>query len=541
MNKQHLIKREQVVVTKRKKPGFSRRSLLFSNVITFSVAVCLFWVTNYLFAQTMNLNLNGGDSVAVVCNGRRFQVQRISRVEFNMTCVAQPDQTPPGPTPTNVPPVGTPIVPTPTSPPPIPTALPPAPTNEPPVIIGNAYYVSGNGSNGDGRSWTTAWNELDQINWAAIQPGDTIFIDGGTAQMRYRTILAPRSSGTAGAPIRIQLSTEAGHNGQAVIFGGRDSLLPFCGQTNYSYQESGVLAYGAILENVSWIVIDGRKWAGITIHGTNGNGIRFYDNTSNITLRNMELYDNGAAVFSNGSWHSDGKGIRLEGANHTVERMIIHDNGQDAIQSNGTNVSNFTIRESWLYNGREHPDLDQSYNWCTHSDALQIYDGGVVSGITVEDSILGPGFTNTLLLGDRTVNVNDVTLSNVLMLKAAENGISAHSSATTDVRNWSIRNITVYSPNTAYNAITYKGTELTITDSIFVGSHVNIPNTTPSVRGNCQWQTTGVAIGTEADPQFVNAVPDAFSNGDYDTHAGSCRGKGATITSVDQLLSLPSN
>ena len=42
------------------------------------------------------------------------------------------------------------------------------------------YYVSRNGSNGDGTSWATAWNELNQINWSVIQPGDTILVAEGT-------------------------------------------------------------------------------------------------------------------------------------------------------------------------------------------------------------------------------------------------------------------------------------------------------------------------------------------------------------------------
>src|SRR6266568_2210939 len=42
------------------------------------------------------------------------------------------------------------------------------------------YYVSKNGSDSGGTSWATAWNELNQINWSVINPGDTITIDGGS-------------------------------------------------------------------------------------------------------------------------------------------------------------------------------------------------------------------------------------------------------------------------------------------------------------------------------------------------------------------------
>ncbi|HSW97262.1 MAG TPA: hypothetical protein VLF89_05540, partial [Candidatus Saccharimonadales bacterium] len=74
---------------------------------------------------------------------------------------------------------------------------------------GNTYYVSKNGNNADGTSWTSAWNELNQINWTTIQPGDTIFIDGGTSGMTYTTTMTVGKSGTSGSPITIVRATQA--------------------------------------------------------------------------------------------------------------------------------------------------------------------------------------------------------------------------------------------------------------------------------------------------------------------------------------------
>jgi len=39
---------------------------------------------------------------------------------------------------------------------------------------GTTYYVSKNGNNADGRSWATAWNELANIKWSVVKPGDMI-------------------------------------------------------------------------------------------------------------------------------------------------------------------------------------------------------------------------------------------------------------------------------------------------------------------------------------------------------------------------------
>ena len=59
------------------------------------------------------------------------------------------------------------------------------------------FYVSKNGNNNGGRSWATAWNEFDQIEWGKIKPGDFILVDGGAESMTYRTPLVPQQSGVA--------------------------------------------------------------------------------------------------------------------------------------------------------------------------------------------------------------------------------------------------------------------------------------------------------------------------------------------------------
>lgn len=526
------MKKQKAVVKQFRSFPFS---LSFKSSLTLIGAACAVWIAFFLLrgnisAQSSVIELRGGQSMTLKCDGLRFRIIRHHHKVHELRCLPSADE----------PPIAPIIVPT--EPPVQPTEAPPPtvmPILPPEAGAGARFYVSKLGSNGDGRSWQTAWNELDQVDWSQFEPGDTLLIDGGESEMVYRQTLTPTQSGTAEKPIRIQLATEQGRNGQAIIFGGRETPLPYCDQRNYSYNKNGLTRYGALFHDVSWIELDGTKWQGIVIHGMASDGIRLYPNTSNLTFRHMEIYDNGNIVENNGRFHSDGKGLRLEGANHLVERTIIHDNGQDAIQSNGAGVSNFTIRQSWFYNSRPHPHIDQSFNYCMHSDALQIFNGGRVSGVTIEQSVMGPGFTNTILLGDSTVDVNDVLIRDVLILKGAENNISAHSKATTSVRNWRIENVTVFGPDTAYNAITYKGVDLTIHNSLFVGSHINIPNTSPNMRNNCQWNTTGIDIGAETNVSFADAKLLPFDLGNYRITGGSCAGVGSSIHSVEQLMALP--
>src|SRR5439155_3597370 len=55
--------------------------------------------------------------------------------------------------------------------------------SRPTQAAGTNYYVSRSGNNADGRSWATAWNELNQIKWNVVRAGDTISVDGGSTQM----------------------------------------------------------------------------------------------------------------------------------------------------------------------------------------------------------------------------------------------------------------------------------------------------------------------------------------------------------------------
>lgn len=409
------------------------------------------------------------------------------------------------------------------------------------------FFVSKNGANTNGRSWATAWNELDQINWQTIQPGDIILIDGGPTNMVYTTFLNIQKSGTSQKPITIQLSQQTGHSGQAVFFGGRATPLPYCNQVGYVYQP-GEPMYGINTNNHAWVVIDGSKWSGIAIHGYRRNGLYIDRDSTNILVRHLEIYDNGFAAESQSGegWVPDSPGVRLGGKNITLERTLIHDNGQDAIQSlwGDNNLQNFTLRQSWLYNGRQHPHINESSNYCRHADGLQIYDGGLIKGITIEESIIGPGLTQALMLGQlpnasgAQADVQDVAISHVLFFKGADNGVIGYTD--TNTQNWQIDHATFHCPNTKGHCLRINNPTHSITNSIFYDAKITFHDGLNSYHGNCQWLTEGFNIGETVDPQFTRITSDPFSLDDYQLKSGSpCRGKGSTITSVQQLLSLP--
>jgi hypothetical protein len=111
-----------------------------------------------------------------------------------------------------------------------------------PAPSGDAWYVSTSGSGADGKTWATAWNELDRIDWNVIEPGDRIEIGGGT----YTKRLVPTKGGTANARITIERSTEIGHDGK-VTFDFTNTPTP-------EYWS------GYVTIHQPYLTIDGKDW-----------------------------------------------------------------------------------------------------------------------------------------------------------------------------------------------------------------------------------------------------------------------------------------
>jgi hypothetical protein len=424
-----------------------------------------------------------------------------------------------------------------------------------PSTGGKVYYVSKTGNNADGRSWSTAWNELDQIGWNVVRPGDTILLDGGSSEMTYTTTLTIGKSGTSDNSITIKLADEIGRNGRVVLFGGRTTPLPYCGQQDYTYDTDGVRTDGIVIGAYSWIVIDGVKRSGLVIYGHNGHGIQFLTRAANnISLRNSEIYDNGIAYQNDGRWYPDQKGIQLAGTNLNLERLILHDNGQDSIQGDEYGIGNVTIRTSWFYDRRPDPTrVGYSFNECGHNDGIQVWGGGAQSGLLIEDSVFGPYEQQGVIVGDKGLNttIDDVTIRNSLFINATNNNIYHELGQTSKPRGWHIENVTSYMTPSGpggegHCGIEIDGTDHSLTNSIFQGGCNYLPNWEGPASGNCYWDTEDpIPGGQYVDPQFVGPLPitnaptfDQLANADFSLKPTSaCYGKGSHITSVQSLLS----
>ncbi|MEM8858605.1 MAG: hypothetical protein AAGD96_09805 [Chloroflexota bacterium] len=378
----------------------------------------------------------------------------------------------------------------------------------------NSFYVSTSGDNSDGLTWETAWNEMDQINWPQIQSGDHIFVDGGSTSMTYATPLIPEASGAEERPIVVMLSGEAGRDGQAIIFGGNDVLLPECGQLTWDDSKHAIAGAAGIhlINEIEHVTIDGRKRGGFQIHGWSETGVKFYPdkigngfdvNPQHITLKNMEIYNNGGIERKDDGSVQDlffplhsGAGIKLAGMDHIFQYLEIHDNAGDAIQSSFTNptggvynnLDNLTILDSWFYNQRAHSGTDNSpagemcglasqngcdelgapqmsidyhyypaeypnrsemFNWCTHPDGIQIFSSNDFNTLNIERTIIGPNFMNGMVLGDNgdanhTAWVNNLSLQDVVITRFTHNALGMKNPDNRAGKNWNINNVTIY-------------------------------------------------------------------------------------------------
>jgi hypothetical protein len=414
---------------------------------------------------------------------------------------------------------------------------------------GATYFVSKNGNNSSGLSWATAWNELDQINWSKIQPGDTIFIDGGASGMTYNTLLTVGQSGTAAAPITIARSSAAGHNGAVSFFGGRSIPLPYCGQPSYNNQTQGVLDTGIDLGDNAYVTIDGGSWHGISVFGYDGSGVTFGADSHNDTMRNLYVYDDGSpSQESNGTWIPEGPHlIDLHGSNHIFQYMDLDDGGEDAFQP--TNINDITIQFSWLHDSRSNPnDPGSSFNQCDHNDGMQLWTGDTVSNLTFDQDVLGPTKENGLILGNGLITVNNVTVTNTLIIDADANNIWGDTA-----NGWKLDHITSFAQN---QNVILEGSDNSITNSLFYGGLMSEHGSLVSDSNNCQWQTTGDTLnGHTANPQFASnlaAFPQGISTDlrqsptaatlqslSFAPAASSaCAGTGASITSVNSFLQI---
>jgi len=198
--------------------------------------------------------------------------------------------------------------------------------------------ASGNGSAGQPWDLATALNQP-----AAVQPGDTIWLRGGTYSGAFTSYLA----GTVVQPIIVrQYPVEhATVNGNLTVFGhdvwfwGFELVSP----TASLGQVNGINSRAPRA-----------KYINLVVHDASGTGIGFFDGADLTPAPDGEIY--GSIIYNNGNLNNNDHGIYVDNnvGGKTVRDNVVFDNWCIGIQVYGTGptqyVNNITVSGNIVFN-----------------------------------------------------------------------------------------------------------------------------------------------------------------------------------------------
>ncbi len=180
-------------------------------------------------------------------------------------------------------------------------------------VKAGVFYVSENGSNSGGASWTSAWNEFSQVNWKTVGQGGTVYVAAGTYKTCFPVVTIP------GITIKRATVTDHGTNegwndkldGQVIVDHAPGHFLEVRGADGFTFDGTS---------HSPWKF----RETGITGIG----GQIMLRNSKNVTIRNVELDGNSEVSVDGGPED----GLRVNYCdNLLVEHCYIHDFRQQSI------------------------------------------------------------------------------------------------------------------------------------------------------------------------------------------------------------------
>ena len=219
----------------------------------------------------------------------------------------------------------------------------------------------------NGTSWTNAWKSFSVINWGSINPGDYIYISGGTDSTVYNETLEPACSGTASNYVTIIAGkyspSPSGHSGRVIIDGNN---------TRY-----GIAFFDQGGNKPSYIIVKGFETKRVEI----GVYANFDVGHNCIVLDSLGLYGfiNGGVRFETGeTGYQNADSLFIQNCRIVSPNYV--DGESDGIQLKG--VSHVFIDHNYIRIPNQQPTA--------HVDALQGYlvNGGIITNnVFINDSV----------------------------------------------------------------------------------------------------------------------------------------------------------
>jgi hypothetical protein len=245
------------------------------------------------------------------------------------------------------------------------------------------WYVdnTATGSN-NGTNWANAWVNPTNIVWTGVNPGDTIFVSGGTTNQIYTNNLVIGADGTPGNYITVRIGQDSGHNGVAIFDG--------CRITMGSYPQ--------------WVAIDGGRSASFVApanHQQVITGSTAITNNIGFWIRNLKASTDQqplpSAWYLHGADHLRFSYIEVSGLTNTTPGAFDGDVAY-AMKDSGTIITNITFE--YLYC---HDNGGRVMDWESGEDGFDavVFKFGwlnlnaedhfhISSGWTIRDSVIGP-------------------------------------------------------------------------------------------------------------------------------------------------------